>query len=452
MAGPESFGDDEYGESEYGSGPEDSIYADPEGSGGYGSDGYGSSPYGAGGDPIIVASAVALNPNLVRVDFSDDLDFGNPLVLSPLSYVLSPTTTVNTVGPASSSSVYLTTTTLAFTPYTVTADAAITALDGAPLDPDRRSATFTGIAPGGLFLGAATAAKRVRLLFGVTLLNNSALSTPSNYTITSLRGTTLPVASVVVEPTGNSVTLVLTTAMASTEWYVAVLNPAIKSSGGLPIVPSTSEFQYVRPAVRASFAVSSFTGEANGGLIGNPLGLVFFSPALTTSAANSVIQVDDVSVCTRAYDSYAFPEFVDPTPLYTHGFGGPGGLLNSGVVLWAPAPRLSEVRTNVAASYEDEVPQAEDAMCTAVLREPWDQNYVALLNNPGWTMFDNTGTSVPPMFICADNTAPIPPGPNTIRVIHMPLTATADMTADIHATFGPTAALSGEANLTGTLT
>lgn len=49
------------------------------------------------------------------------------------------------------------------------------------------------------------------------------------------------------------------------------------------------------------------------------MSFVFFSPASEQAAANSVIQIESVDVCTIAYDAYVIPLPVDPPPLFTYG-------------------------------------------------------------------------------------------------------------------------------------
>jgi len=156
-----------------------------------------------------------------------------------------------------------------------------------------------------------------------------------------------------------------------------------------------------------------FTGEVTGGLFGNPAGLVFFSPSLGNgSSPNSAIVVDEVSVCTKAYDTYSFPVPVDPLPLYTHGGGLTGTLpdsvLNS-AVLFTDFYRMREAQFNLGDSQADTAPTAVSSRALATLHETWDPTLVSLLNNTTWHLYDGSLSS----FILADNTAPIPAGTTT---------------------------------------
>jgi len=151
-------------------------------------------------------------------------------------------------------------------------------------------------------------------------------------------------------------------------------------------------------------------------LLGRPLGQVFFSPnldsALPVSPASSTIQVDSVSVCTRAYDVYEIPEIPDPQPLMTYGATLPYNssvLNNPDDVVWATADRLGLAHVNLTDRPEDTWGGATDGPADATLQETFDQSRVALLNVDDWVLYDGVGTP----FICADNLTPIPAGTTT---------------------------------------
>jgi hypothetical protein len=148
--------------------------------------------------------------------------------------------------------------------------------------------------------------------------------------------------------------------------------------------------------------------------------LVFFSPALETAAANSVIQVDQVDVCTRAYDEYKPPKPIDPGVLFTHGLDVTPvqgtTLNNAGIVLWVGFPRLVDAKLELTDTREDTLPAPVDGPADAILTEAWDLAYVSLLNNVAWKLFDNAGEP-PTYFKTADNLAPIPAG--TVTVINL---------------------------------
>jgi hypothetical protein len=161
-------------------------------------------------------------------------------------------------------------------------------------------------------------------------------------------------------------------------------------------------------------AMGIYGAEAyNPTLLGQPLGQLFFSPALDTAVlADSTIQVDSASVCTRAYDVYEVPSLPDPHPLMTWGDNLPynASVLNdSADVLFATAERLGQARINLGDFREDTWGGATDGPADATLQETFDQTKVSLLNVDDWVLYDG----VNPSFICADNLAPIGPGATT---------------------------------------
>jgi hypothetical protein len=200
---------------------------------------------------------------------------------------------------------------------------------------------------------------------------------------------------------------------------VTVRGGVVSAAGGLPVSPGTRQFQWVAPLLNVAVPILRFSGEAKEGFLGQHAGLVYFSPALDAAMSGSAIQIDSVEVCTKAYDQYVFPQPPDPPALFT--YGGPAGtwgvLNSSNAVLWGAFPRLSEVRFEFEVRHEDAVPQAVDGPATATLTETFDPSYVAYLNNPGWALFDGVTSTTPPMFICANNLAPIPPGSTTVIVL-----------------------------------
>ena len=387
----------------------------------FGIDGFGSSPYGGGILSYQVVGGAAQNPYSVVVGFNLVIDVSFPAFLAPSNYSV-PGLTVSAAAFESPTSVRLFTTAQSYSLYTVTVAQARSAA-GVYLDPLHKTATFTGIggAPG--YISVGTARRRVRLVFSEAMRQNSDLTHITNYTVTDIHGHALTILSVTPEQSSNVLSVILTLAsdMRTTEWYVTSVNAlVVTESGGLSVLPGTQKFQWVEDTGQFSLALDRFSGEVQGGLFGTPAGLVFFSPALNVPAANSSIQVDEVSVCTTAYDTYVMPQPIDPAALYTYGGPIPPPTLLGGTVLWAPFPRLVEARfelTFTGPSMVEFMPEAVDGPCTATFREPWDHNYVALLNNPAWMLYDNSAPTTPPIFICAANMAPIPPGPMSTIVL-----------------------------------
>ena len=394
--------------------------------GAYGSSEYGISPYGSRPALLRVSSAEGLNPYLVRVTFSDLLDFAYAPVLSPANYSI-PGLTVTSVAPFTDAAVLLTTTAQASLLYTLTVLQA-QSWTHTSLDPAYNTATFSGfpLTPG--YSAAATSSTRVRLVFTHAMLQNVALTDPASYSVTvaATGGASVPILSVVAEQATDvvSVVLLLGASLTSSQFYVSeILSPAVQTVEGFVPLPKTSVFQWVEDisvlSTGLTVSLSHFSGEVSGGLFGTPAGLVFFSPALNAPVANSVIQVDDVKVCTRAYDTYTFPTLPDPNPLYTYsGLPLPAPTVLGSAVLWAPFPRLTEARFEVGPYREaDTITPPVDTRVTATVAEPWDPAFVSLLNNIAWKQFDNAGTP-PEYFITANNLAPIPPGPTSTIVLY----------------------------------
>lgn len=180
-----------------------------------------------------------------------------------------------------------------------------------------------------------------------------------------------------------------------------------------------------------------------------------------------------MDVCTTAYDTYMMPAPIDPVPLFTYGGGivptpSPDPYLLNQCVLWAPFPRLMEATLSVGFNPEDVVPTPVDTSCSLIMQLPWALGYVALLNDPAYYLLPKLTPplSTPPMFITAKNLAPIPPGPETIIVLHVaisgessfqPAMATkhGNLTLDLHgsskfiAAAGPPPVVLAAASMTG---
>lgn len=219
---------------------------------------------------------------------------------------------------------------------------------------------------------------------------------PADYSVKTLAGTVAFVTEAVVEQNNDvSVLLSLDYILQSRALYTVEVS-------GLSMVL----FQYLAPTPEVVVQVSSFTGEVSGGLYGTPAGLVLFSPALESAAASSSIQIDDVSTCTKAYDSYEFPAPKDPAPLMTW----PGaGFLGSGVA-WGTRYQLAEFSWSLTIQNEESVSAPVDSDAVATITEVLDPAYVAYLGNPYWVLFNGIGNP----FIVADNLMPIPSGTTII--------------------------------------
>lgn len=369
--------------------------------------------------PLWVQAALVTNPYGLIVEFSHDLDPAYPPHTNIFNYSISPPLIVAGafVGP-DANQIRLKTGEQAGTNYTLTVGDA-RALTGDTLDPARDTALFFGFPITPTFYATAQSRTKVLLTFSATLEINAAVTEPSNYTIADIDGTPVTVNSASVNQTQSEpmwVTLELGTSLTPGGYYVCTLSLAIKNNGGSPYSPLSDVFQYIERERQFNVPISVFSGEVSSGILGQPLGQVFFSPALeglTSTPATSTIQVDSVSVCTRAYDVYEIPEVPDPEPLMTFGAGtayNSSVLNNADNVLQATADRMGLAHINLSDHPEDTWGGAVDGPCDATLQETFDQSKVALLNVDDWVLYDGVGAP----FICADNlAAPIGPGTTT---------------------------------------
>lgn len=209
--------------------------------------------------------------------------------------------------------------------------------------------------------------RAVRVDFGTLMLNDAALTDASNYTFTDLTvsvgtipGGPLPtdIIEVRAEPTINPTSAILTTRaeLPSSAFYSLRLSNSIMTSES--VVPSRQSFVlgWVKPTNTFVVPFNPRGEEAHGGLLGEHGGLVYFSPALNESSANSIVQVDEVDVCTTAYDEYRFPQMVDPAPLHTYLPGGPVSELSKNSVLWTRWYRLNEAQFAFGRKHSETLP------------------------------------------------------------------------------------------------
>jgi hypothetical protein len=400
--------------------------------GSYGIGEYGYGPYG--GElfyPLFgLRAVVPINSTQVRVIYTDTFDSTYPPLTDPSNYVISSFLDVYSVVIDSPRSVILVTSPQSAISYTLTIGDA-RGFYGQPLDPTLVSSSFTGIASASTFYAVATGRTRVRAVFAEAMLQNVALTDVAHYSLVNLNNTTISILSVEIEqnPT-QSVIITLGEDLEDEKQYRLRILSGIVTVSGKVISPDSYVFHWCENALNVTIPLDLFTGEVQGGLYGPHGGLVFFSPALETTTANSIIQVEDVSVCTKAYDEYSFPPVLDPPVLFTHGAGlipTPNvTTLNSTAVLWAKFPRLMEATLNLDYHVEDTFSRPTDNSCSMTMVQPWDLDYVSLLNNTGWKLFDNAGE--PPNYFCtANNLAPILPGPTTITVLQFDLTADSNL-------------------------
>lgn len=152
-----------------------------------------------------------------------------------------------------------------------------------------------------------------------------------------------------------------------------------------------------------SIPLGQFSGEVSGGLLGTPAGQVFVSPALEQGNQNSTIDIDSVSVCTRADDTYVFPVAPEARVLYTWPRSGVLGT----AVTWAKPDRLGVVHQALSDRRAETFPTPQDSSVQATLVETIDTSRASFLNVSTWRLYYGAGTP----FRTADNLTPIGAGP-----------------------------------------
>jgi hypothetical protein len=404
----------------------------------------GTIPFGSAREDFGLTSAVSESPVIVRVTFNDLFDLSDPFLTSPSSYTIAPTVVVHSVTIISANAVRLTVDYLTSPVYTVTV-AGMKSLWNKGIDPDFDTATFFGYSADNRFDAVAVGRTKVRLLFEATMLEDAALIDPSNYSITDMDGVAKTIIEVIPEgPPGAriAVALVLTDELTPTVLYTAkVTSTDVKTSGGYSISPNYDDFQLFEQTPRIEVPYEWMSGVFEGGLLAGHGGLAFFSPALATAAPDSVIEVDDVSVCTRAYDQYVWPDPPDPPVFHTWSPGTPNYLLSGSSVLFATFDKLGGFRFDFVDLREDVVVPVVDSTATATLVEVLDPTRVSRLSQLETPLFaegvegtNKLGTSqsllgnivlggpllpvIATPFILADNLTPIPPGTTTVIVLH----------------------------------
>lgn len=281
------------------------------------------------------------------------------------------------------------------------------------------------------FYAVPTRSTRIRVIFSEPMQKNAALLNRTQYTVTDMSsGAAFSVSSVTAEQATHVISTVLDLGLAlvgGRSYQVKIPNTLIVSESGGVLSPNMVVFRWVEGALSAQIPISQFSGEVAEGLYGD-LPTVFFSPALQNPAPNSVIQVDQVDVCTRADDAYQIPpQSENFKGLLVHGYTAAGVLipapptpatsLNSTDVLSVPASR-SDVRYAVGLKLTDTVLPPVDGSATATL-VAWPPERIALLNvdaAEGWKLFDHLG-GTKAYFITADNLTPLAPGSPVTRTL-----------------------------------
>ncbi len=361
--------------------------------------------------PLKLLSATAVTSFVVELTFSYDLDPGFGPLTAPANYNI-PSLTVTGAALSGPRTVRLQTSEQGSSVYTVTVDQARSVATDL-LSPLFDTATFTGFPLLPFFFATAQSDTKVMLTFSAPMLVNADFTSAVNYSVRDFQGTVIPVTSASAQGVApvSRVTLGLGSPLTKGGYYVAEVTSLVKTQTGLSMTTPTDVFQWA-PMQNAlvgalSIPIRDFSGEVSGGLLGQPAGLVYFSPALDTAVANSTIQVDEMALCTRAFDVYEFPNLPDPNPLFTFGSGPLTTLGAAGVVLWAPADRLGQARVQLSDTREDVFPIPIDGLTEMTLFEPIDTTRGGFLNDARWALNVGVATS----FSTYDNSTPAGPGP-----------------------------------------
>jgi hypothetical protein len=367
--------------------------------------------------PLKVLSAAVLSNVFVEITYSHAVDPSFGPNVDPGNFSISPSLIVVGAVITGPNTVRLQTLQQSNVLYTITV-AQGRSTPGDALDPLFDTATFTGALTAPSFFAAAQSDTKVMLTFSNEMEVDVEFTDPTNYDIRDFHGNTIVINTVVAQGPApiRRATLELDSNLAKGGYYVAEVDPAVTTTTALSISPTTDVFQWASmeaPIFTGPIVVpiENFSGEVSDGILGDPDGLVFFSPALDVAVASSVIEIDEISVCTRAYDVYEAPQPLDPPFLYTFSPVGAAAtsVLGVGTVLWAPPERVGLAHFELSEFAEDTMPTAVDGPADAILSEPIDITRASFLNDVRWQTFGGIAT----VFMTADNLTPIGPGPTT---------------------------------------
>lgn len=254
------------------------------------------------------------------------------------------------------------------------------------------------------FTTAAQSSTKVALLFTDEMSDNAALTNPSSYGVTDLQGNSITVLSVTAgQAPITRVELELGSSLNPFNWYPVTVAISVETATHVSLNPRSRLIQWTPRSLEWNIRIPLFTGEVEEGLLGEPAGQIFFSPALETALGNSILEVDDANLCTKAFDEYEIPQTDSSEPFNIWNIYAPSSLLGQ-AVLWAPSDQQGRPRFDLSDLREDTVSPPVDGPADAVLGER-DPNRISLLNNSSWVLFDNIGQP----FVTADTiNGPIP--------------------------------------------
>lgn len=411
------------------------------GEGGWGGGSWGGSPWGGSLDTTTTADSVAVNevvsisesatvdlpfevgsatplmPYAVKVDFTSAYDPVYAPNLDPANYSIPGLSVIAAVPhPSIPQAILLITSAQLGVLYTLTVSTSVLSLSGDPMDPTANTASFLGFPASPTFSAQAQSRTKVRVTFITDMTLDAEYIDPANYSIVHIDGTSVGITSITpIGSDGRRAEIITSGNLNPLGYYALSVSPNVTSIDSQSLSPDTNLFQW-REHIPSPIEVPfhNFSGEVSGGLHGTPAGQVFFSPAYETAVANSVIQVEEVNVCTRAFDVYDIPDLPDPAVLYTYASpssAAAGSFIGAGgPVLFAPAPRLGLARVIVHDLRTDTVTSPVDGPADATLVETIDITRAAFLNDDRWGTFPGASLGV---FITADSQTPIGAGPTT---------------------------------------
>jgi hypothetical protein len=380
---------------------------------GFGSTRYGNARFGNSGLARLleVIAAIPVSRNKVKVLFSAELEPAYAPLTDPLNYLISGLTVRRAVlGPSASEVLLVTTPQTVGNSYTITVSDA-QALDGSYLD-ENNQATFVGYGASPCIHGRVFSRTKLSVEFSADVLPNEALLDPATYIVEDAEGTTIEVYRVnVVDNPIRHVVLSLVSGMAPNSTHtISIVSGLFAAEGSIPIDPQTVSVEVgtFSSSIFLSVPLSSFSGEVSGGLLGQPAGQIFFSPAFSVTS-NTEIQLDAASVCATAYDTYTFPTPPEYSGVFCT-YGAVSESLLNRDALFAPwNVGLRETKLEMADYHEETMNPLVDGPTTLVSQELLDITRASFLNDTRWALFPGDGAEY--VFKTADNLTPIPPGP-----------------------------------------
>lgn len=375
--------------------------------------------------PFRVASVVSLSPTLVKIDFSGFPDPNHMGNFDLVNYSIAGLTISNVDPYGHGKSVILQTSTQSQTLYTAVVNPtpnAVKGLGGDKLDPLLNTGTFQGALAPASFTATLQGRRKIRLQFSEPMNFDARFTARGNYQLVGLDGIGIAITSIGQSGSDNTRgEILLAEDLVPFEIYSLEIGSQVKTVTGRCMFPEDASLEWSeRAARRIRVEFDRFSGQAASGPVG-ARGGVFFSPAFGASTPNSVIEIESVSVCTRAFDVYTVPAIPDPVPLFT--FPGPSlgasALLGAmGGVLRASAHRLGQAEMSLGDSRADALGIPVDAAPVGTLAEPIDITRASFLNDGRWRTEPGTGASLGP-FRTADNLTSIGTGP-TVDAFSVP--------------------------------